>query len=780
MWSLRRTALGLFLGALAALVLFGCRAFEPEVVIVNNPPNTFLTGAPAETTGGYFHFHVYWYGSDTDGTVERFVWALTDTSVQDIDTPDDEEDQRFNPALNISTLDIGHWTTRTDTVFDFSLDQGSVLAYDMTLHMVAVDDRGDFDRTPARLHFISNALGNPRIHYRKLIGPDQWAAFADSDTIAYGEPFTISWYGETPNIRSFTQSMLVALDTVPEGLPADAPRDGLLGFKFRLPEVECDESSEDCWNPRYWDDASGDSLSYFGTITQRQFRNDDSGIDIYGKRLTSGMHELRVNTIDVAGVEVPSTKQILHVVVNYDPDTHLLKGETDPLPGAFPGLYSYDDPRIYPYYRVFNPDGTIDEFTFAEADTVPDRAYAVFKAIGHDDPRDLKIDPAFGVTFQASSLDTGLYNLIAPYRFTAEYGDAHRTLEWQPDYDQCTDCWSADTLGFEVGPFRYRFRMRTVDEQGKRDGTEDSFFFYGNFPPCVQCVELFNYTETSTRQADDDCWDADCASTVDEIYGYNPLATPPTGYHLATVIQQLAQFYYKLQTGEVWLDRPLQLAGVDSVFGTYYGYKLWLHGREEHPQLEPALVPQDRVMSWKYEITYAADGPQGNIIRDGGGADNLLFPTRNFSRTNPDAPIYIDDSGVWIMKVRFFAPLQLVRSGRDAYWQSLYDFYNDTDMADEAFALTTIQLGDTKITVKARDASNCDWRSDAAEYHYYRGVRPPSVNCPAPQVHCLRKCDESYANELGRLDLDLYAFESEKFIKHYRVKVVTPTGVFPE
>jgi hypothetical protein len=763
MWSLRRTALGLFLAALAAIVLFGCRAFEPEVVIVNNPPNTFLTGAPAETTGGYFHFHVYWYGSDTDGTVDRFVWALTDTSVQDINTPDDEEDLRFNPALNISTLDIGHWTTHTDTIFNFSLDQGSVLAYDMTLHMVAVDDRGDFDRTPARLHFISNALGNPRIHYRKLIAPD---------------PFTISWYGDTPNIRSFTQQMLVALDTVPEGLPPDAPRDGLLGFKFRLPEVSCDESSEDCWNPRYWDDASGDSLSYFGTVTQRQFRNDDSAQDVYGKRLTSGLHELLVNTIDVAGVEVPSSKQKLSIVVNFDPDTRLLKNEIDPLPAAFPGLYSYDDPRIYPYYRVFNRDGTIDEFTFVENDTVPDRAYAVFKAIGHDDPRDLKIDPAAGVTFQASFDAVGLYNLIAPYPFTADYGGRDSTVEWEPDYNQCTDCWSSDTLGFEVGPFEYVFKMRAVDEHGKRDLSPDSFHFYGNFPPCVQCVELFNYTETSTRQADDPCWDTDCASTVDEIYGYNPLA-PPAGYHLATVTQQFAWIYYKLQTGEVWLDRPLQLAGVDSVFGNFYGYKLWLHGKEEDPR-EPALVPQDRVMSWKYQITYAADGPQGNIIRDGGGADNLLFATRNFSRTDPNAPIYIDDSGVWIMKVRFFAPTQLVTQGRDAFWQWLYNKYNDTQLADRAFALTTVQLGDTKITVKARDASNCEYRNGAAEYHYYRGVRPPSVSCPPPQVHCLRKCDEGYANELGRLDLDLYAFESEAFTKHYRVKVVTPTGVFPE
>ena len=774
MWSLRKTALSLFLGLLAATLLFGCRAFEPEVVIVNNPPETYIMGAPAETTGGYFHFHVYWYGSDVDGTVERFVWALTDTSVQDIDTDDDEEDVRFNPALNISTLEIGRYTTRTDTVFNFSLNQGSVLAYDMTLHMVAVDDRGDFDQTPARLHFISNALGNPEVFFEKKIGVDQWTAFADSDTIAYGEPFTLRWYGTTRNIRSFTQEMLVAADTVPEGLPPDAPRDGLLGFKFRLPEVECDESREDCWNPREWDDANGDSVSYFGSVTQRSFANDGSSSSIYGQRLTSGIHELLVNTIDVAGVEVPITKQKLNIVMNFDPDTRLLKNEADPLPAAFPGVYTYSDPLIYPYYRVFNADGTIDEYTFVENDTIPDRSYAVFKAIGHDDPRDLKLDPAAGVSFQALFDAVGIYNQIAPYRFTADYGEVHRTEEWQPDYDQCTDCWSADTLGFEVGPFEYTFRMRTVDEHGKRDGTADSFHFWGNFPPCVQCIEVLNYTEASTFAPDGLCEDSDCLLADADIYGYNAYGTPPAGYHLATPINLQGWFYFKLATREVWLDRPLQLAGVDSNFGFYFGYKLWLHGKD-HEQ-EPPLLPQDRIMSWKYEITYDSD--PNNIVRDGGGADNLLSATRSFSRTDDTAPIYVDEDGTWIFTVRFFVPLRLATGGAQAHWDDLFGDYNDTNLADLAFDLTTIQLSGWNVRVKARDSSNCEWRSGNAEYHYYRGVRPPAMNCGNP--HCLRKCDESYENELGRLALDLYAFESPLYEKSFQVRVVTATGqVFP-
>ena len=188
-----------------------------------------------EHGGGYFHFHVFWYGSDADGQVERFVWALTDTTVQDPLTTDDEEDQRFNPALDASTLEIGHWTSRTDSIFDFRIELGTNPSADMTLHMVAVDDFGDYDRTPARLHFFSNTLGTPVIKYFRVeedaggnpinrvpIGIGQ------SDTIGFGKPYRMAWEGESPNILNYADSLLAKVDTV---YPFD---DGLFGFKWQL------------------------------------------------------------------------------------------------------------------------------------------------------------------------------------------------------------------------------------------------------------------------------------------------------------------------------------------------------------------------------------------------------------------------------------------------------------------------------------------------------------------------------------------------------------------
>ena len=238
----RDTVIGLLFAAiLATMALGGCRAFQPEAIVVNKAPETFIIGAPVEDGGGYYRFHVFWYGSDADGVVEQFVWALTDTSVQDDETTDDEEDVRFNPALDASTLDIGHWTSKTDSIFNFTIFQGVQPSYDMTLHMVAVDDFGDFDRTPARLHFFSNTLGNPAISFFRvddgLMIP---IAQGQADTVGFGLEYHVHWEGLSPNIRGYSPEALALVDTVPDfrdELEAGRPvplGDGMLGFKYRL------------------------------------------------------------------------------------------------------------------------------------------------------------------------------------------------------------------------------------------------------------------------------------------------------------------------------------------------------------------------------------------------------------------------------------------------------------------------------------------------------------------------------------------------------------------
>ena len=750
MWSRRRIVVGLLLGLLGLTVLFGCRAFTPEVVIVNRAPETFIVGAPAETSGGYYHFHVYWYGSDSDGAVTRFVWALTDTSVQDHNALGDEEDERFNPATNVTTLQIGHYTTRTDTVFDFQIDQGSTLAYEKTLHIVAMDDRGDFDRTPARLRFISNALGNPVIQFYRSFTPGAGPIFADYDTVPYGYPFDLSWNGTTRNIRSYSPELLAERDTVP-------PIDGLFGYKFRLLDNPCADAGGDCWQPREFDATTGDSVSYFCSQTQMHFYNDGSGAEARRARLGSGVHRLLVNTIDMAGVEVPASKQALNYVVNYDPQTRLLRGQTDPW---FPS-----DEKVYPYYRVFNPDGSITERTFAEHDTVPDKAYVVFKALGWDDARDLRVDPLQAdVRFQGAFDAQGLYGNTSLFTFATQFSDPHRTPEWERPL--ALGGGGADTVGFLVGPFEYTVTMRAVDEWDRRDGTPEKFTFVGDFKPRVQCVEVLVGAETPAP-------DASCAAGVDTIFARTASVTPvPPSWRQASLIDVTPDapdlLWYNAKTGAVWLDRPTSTVEPDSMPGFFFEYRLALHGREN--ALEPWWPdrPQDRIMSWNYQIVGQLDPL--NAIQEGSGKDDIAFTTYRWAAydplVTPPQPIAIDDDGVWSLRIKFFVPELLMNAGETIYLSFLKARYPNWA---EVYRLTTGQYGLTTVKVIANDASNCDANPGRSRYYYYTKLR-------VPQYHGLAcSPDPAYAGVLGSVRLADFMRSSGETTKQFVIKVV-PNG----
>jgi hypothetical protein len=734
MWSLRHALVTLFLGLLAGLTLFGCRAFEPETVIVNRPPNTYIIGSPAETSGAYFHFHVFWYGTDEDGFVERYVWALTDTSIQDRDTDIDDEDQRFNPALNISHLEIGNWTTRTDTVFDFRINQGSNLSTDMTLHMVAVDDRGAFDRTPARLHFFSNAVGRPRVQfYRDQIGDGH--EFANFDTVAFGRPLFLKWAGTTPNIRAYDPVLLAERDTVP-------PLDGLLGYKWRLPAFDnCNPGVEDCWQPRLFDEGVGDSVSYFGNVTELSFLNDDSGTGVFSRRLSAGVFQLLVNTIDVAGVEVRAVDQILNIVVNHDPDTYILRSEQDP-------IEAHNDPLVYPIYQVFHgPQAGI--YSFSEGDTVPDRAYVTFKALGWDDPRDVTLSPVNLLSFQGRYIARQRLRVTGPwFQFGPTFSDVHQTVEWTAA--EPTDI-SADTLGFHVGPFNYAVVMRAVDEQLTRDGTPDTFRFVGNYPPCVQCIELVKHTVAPSITYDDPCWDDDCFGAVPDLQVYNtgdPRLDPSNPHHLARLTDAPGTIYVRPESGAITFEEPLQPDLWDQIQSVEYHYLVYLHGKE-HPQeyWAPGRA-HERIKAWRYEIRYAGDPL--NAIADGGGQDDINLLTGFDIQGNQPNPAQSDlyiipETGVWAVRVKVAAPQILLLAGPVAYWASLrvqYDcppfpsggteaeilaWQNDPAVrrAFQVWRLTTMQFTPGEIQAIAADNSTCEWRRNSNAYHYFAGLRGP-------------------------------------------------------
>jgi hypothetical protein len=815
MWSPRHTLVSLFFGILAATWLFGCRAFQPEAVIVNKPPETYIIGSPAETTGAYFHYHVYWYGTDDDGVVERFVWALTDTSIQNPEIVGDEEDENFNPATNISTLARGHWTARTDSIFDFRINQGSVLSTDMTLHMVSVDDRGDFDRTPARLHFFSNALGHPLItFYRDAISSE--SVFADFDTIAFGEPLRLVWNGQTPNTTSYEPELLARADTVPRHLPEGRQPDGLLGFKWFVQDEDgCDPSQDGCWNPRRpREPGSTDSVSFFADTTSLTFRNDGSGPHPYGKVLPSGTLQLLVNTIDVAGVQIPVADQALNIVVNYDPDTYILRGETF---GA----------EQYPYYIVFHGPEQ-GHYTFSEGDTVPDGAYVVFMAKGWDSAKDRPYDPCppgnpecpNGLHFQGNFTALGYFEGSSPFGFSATFSAPHQTEDidglWTVPNDQYAV--SRDTLGFEVGPFAYNVEMRTVDNHERRDGTPDSFAFQGNFPPCVQCIELVNAEDSThpTVAYEDDCYDQSCLSTPVLL---RASLVPPASPTDLTLLASTDSLFVDADGSDITFTRPADVTGYKKISAKRFAYVIYLHGKNPPREEWPHGLANRRIAAWYYQVDYAGD--QANVIRDGGGVDYIRSLSGfDITSNNPHpqvSDLFVIESdqsdtlpyrGAWGITVTVGVPFLLQNGGAEAYWNSLllppigqngggyggaatrppagsppevvcaWQAEPAVQRAYRAYKLTTMQFTPGTVQAIASDVSRCAWRHGTNMYHYYQGVRVPT--------HHGRQCDLNFYNdashiEAGALDLAQFPTVSNGGVpvtKSFQIEIQTTAGIF--
>lgn len=763
--SLLATCLAACLAALAAGP--GCRAFDPEPALVNKPPETFLTGAPTGDGGGYYRFHLYWYGRDLDGRVEKFVWALTDGSLQDPNTDDDEEDLRFNPALNASTLDIGHWTTRTDSVFSFAINNGERPSAELTLHMVARDDRGAFDRTPARLHFFANSLGNPSLQFFRVAGDDTVPlATGVADTVGYGHSYRMMWRSRSPNVRGYSAEALALVDTCG---PAD---DGVLGYKWKVDGAlggNCNPSQEDCWHPRRFNEATNDSFSYFGPDSTLAFANNGTGPGVFGQRLPSGAVTLQVDAIDVAGVQVPDTRQRFQFVVNYDPQTLLLDGERD---WSHPA-----DGESYPYYIRLN-DPAQTHHPFHSGDRIPDRTYVVVKALARDDPRDLRFNAGFRIALTGylkgarQNYSGGVFNFISE----------NSAIDAQPAWDAGTGGWYGDTLGFLTAPStRYTVGMVSIDELDRRDGTPAELSFDVGFPPCLQCIELLPKPATQASAFDRDVpcvFDAADLDTHPCLAGTTDLRLTyaGTGPDELAFVRNTTVLVNK-DTGFLrFSDSPTNAdLGINYALpGRLYKIGLMLHGEDD--SREAWAEPVRRMGAWRYEVVNACD--RYNAILDGGGTDDVRLTTWG----PPNAQTINTATGVWKLEVDVAVPTILVQQGPEifrAYVTALMAAGNPA-VTEMIYRAVTQQFGDGWVDAVAVDQTICGLNPDRpARYNFFRNVRPATG---VPAGVSWRDCGlDGYVGIQikDKLPLSLGAMPSlggQPVRKRFRLTLVTPTG----
>jgi hypothetical protein len=444
---------------------------------------------------------------------------------------------------------------------------------------------------------------------------------------------------------------------------------------------------------------------------------------------------------------------MLQIVVNHDPETEMIVGQ-DP---------DFDDDAEYPYFEILRGPyaGTRQHFT--STDTVPDRAYVVFKARGRDDSRDQKLDPDdFGIDIQGNFSARQRWNNGNYFSFTPEFSDLNRTPEWVA---QEANGWTADTLGFLVGPFEYEVRMRASDEHGRRDGTAATYSFVANYPPCVQCVELLDdQNEPVDVEWDDPCYIADCFADTSRFFAAVAQTTPDRNYMTSA---GSGSIWFRRGSGDVSITEPQAPESYETVPAFYYTIRIALHGKEIN-DFERTGDPTERVMAWTYQMDYEND-PM-NIILDGGGNDRFGSFTENFSTVNPSlSDVYVDSQGVWFLRIRVAVPVLMALQGPQSYFQALLAQYEgDDDAARDAWDLTTKQIGYGTVTVMATDQPTCGEspRFDGGKYWYYDGVR-------VPQNHARRNCTDSSSPGWNSLPMDVFRNFSEVLVKQFRFGVQT-------
>jgi len=145
-----------FLAAIGvwAVGVWGCREQAPSNFDSNIPPETFISGAPAESTLSYYQVHLRWGGTDPDGLVDHYEFSVTDSNQVPAD---------IDPDFS------GYYaTTRTDSLFRLSADAPQILGH--RFYVRAVDNEGKVDPTPAWTYFVSHDYNFPSVVWERASG----------------------------------------------------------------------------------------------------------------------------------------------------------------------------------------------------------------------------------------------------------------------------------------------------------------------------------------------------------------------------------------------------------------------------------------------------------------------------------------------------------------------------------------------------------------------------------------------------------------------------------
>lgn len=467
-----RPLLGLILlGTLLATAL-GCREEVPPLFRRNRPPDTTLTIVPEDSSDAFYRYHVYWRGEDPDGEVVRYLFAITDTLAA-------EEEDRWDPTL-AADIERGVYTTKTDSVFLFNSQAGR-----QAFNIVAIDDFGEKDPSPARAFFNVTNNGAPRIVYLEVVADTEDPRIlpcvaAESCTVSTFTDFSVRFTATTGNgaITGYTWQ------TNP---PNWEPFGGAADTNFvELATIDGDTIVYDFEGRPKWElSEAQDEI----TVYLRSARDEP----VIGDRF-SGNFLMKARTRDEAKLQSFISAGQRLVTVNYDPDTRLFAVPECDCPNPPPNC---DGSRLVNVGWItgiseIDSFATIDDWVmFCEGDTIPNASYVRFYARGWDDDRDLPIDP------QASTLPE------VSFRFRFEYsiaGFSSRNMSFSSPAQQATDLLLPSAVGggtfrgastdWLTCPFNYDFFAGAVDEHGRVDGTPAGVSFSVGGTPQIDSLRV--------------------------------------------------------------------------------------------------------------------------------------------------------------------------------------------------------------------------------------------------------------------------------------------------
>ncbi len=279
----------------------GCRRENPSNFDDNFPPETYISGAPAESTLSYYRVHLFWSGSDSDGSIGYYEYAVTDSNkVPGEDTPG------F----------VGYYrTTRTDSVFQLSADNPQILGH--RFYVRAVDNEGKTDPTPAWAYFVAHDYNFPNVVFHRQIGTwtdregnvrtrtiNSTHRYAPTDTIGVGGTVQVSWSGYDVDVGGSVVGYVyrTSADTDFKG---GSPADTSITFDFSPEPV-------------------GGVLKYF-----------------------SGTEVVQVRAVDDAGAQT-QPDSVRSVVVNFNPVTWILDPESPDAPVRRLAFVERSTQAVYP------------------------------------------------------------------------------------------------------------------------------------------------------------------------------------------------------------------------------------------------------------------------------------------------------------------------------------------------------------------------------------------------------------------------------------------------